>query len=569
MKNYQVAQIFENIADLMEIEGESPYKISAYRKAADTFSCLTDDLEQIASRDALRTIPGVGEAIEIKTKQILATGTCDLYEKLRVKYPPTLLDLLGLPGVGARTIRTLYDQLQVQGLEDLKQAAESGRLRDIPRMGAKAEQKILESIQRLQARPRGIPIVRALPMTEALANQLEAMSHVQKSWAAGHSRRFLELSSDITVVISTSDPADAIRVLKNSVQPEDVLEEDPHRVRVSTHRGEIVLLAEEPSFAGSALVRGTGSELHLRALEELAQQRGMEFKGTRLRVGEQPLEAPDEESFYRHLGMDYIPPELREGGDEIQAALQGRLPELVRADDIRGDLHAHTVASDGRGTAEDLAREALARDYEYFAITDHSQALTMVNGLTPERVREQAPIIEEANRNYPGVRLLKGIEVDIRMDGSLDLPDDVLEELDWVVGSIHSAMALPEKEMTARAVRALRSPHVDAMAHPTGRIIGERDPHSVNVETLIQVAAEERKALEINSFLERLDLNAENAAAAARAGVKLVISTDSHHPSQLDKIHYGIGMARRAWLTRDDVLNTMTLEQLMDWVRDR
>ena len=570
MKNYQVASVFETIADLMEIDGDSAYKIRAYRNAADTFRSLTDNLEELAECDELQNVAGVGDAIESKTRQILATGTCDLYEQLRRRFPPAIIDLLGLPGVGAKTVRTLYEGLSIGSMADLKAAAESGRLRALPKMGEKAEQRILASIAVLEARPCGLPFVRALAATESLAAELARLSGVSKAWPAGDSRRYQELSAAVVAVAAARNPESVLNSVAGGFARTDILEKTSTLLRVTSDLGEIICYVDEPAFAGSALVRATGSDRHLERLECLADESGLSFQGTRLMDSHaKPLEAPDEEAFYRLLGLPFIPPEIRETGEEIDATLIACLPKLIEVADILGDLHSHSVASDGSATAEEMALAAMERGYQYLAVTDHSQSLTVARGLSPERVREQGPLIAALNAVAVGFTVLKGIEVDIKLDGSLDLPVDLLAELDWVNASIHSAFGLSEREMTARVVKAVSSPHVDALSHPTGRQIGVRDPYAIDLGKVIDAALENHTALEINSFPDRLDLNGPNARIARDAGVKIIISTDSHRPAHLVGIVHGVGMARRGWLTKDDVLNTQPLEVIKQWQSQR
>lgn len=565
MKNYLVAAVFDNIAGLMEIDQDSPFKIRAYRTAADTFRSLTDSIEELAERGELRAIPGIGEAIEAKTRQILETGTCDVYERLKERFPLTIIDLLALPGVGAKTVQTLYNVLKITSLEELREAAETGRLREIPRMGEKAERNILDGIAKSLAR-RGIPIVRAMALTESLAGQLGRQNGVRRALMAGDCRRYREMCDGISVVLVSDKPARALAQAASSFSNADVLEASDSLLRVRSEFGEISVWAEEPGHAGSALARATGSARHTAALERIAREKKLSFVETRL-LDESgaPVAAPDEQSFYGLLGLPYIAPEIREGQGEIEAALAGRLPELITIEDIAGDLHMHTVASDGVGTAAQMAAAALTRGYGYIAITDHSQSLTVARGLTAERVREQAAVIEAVNASLDGFRLLKGIEVDIKQDGSLDLPSDVLCELDWVAASVHSRFNMPGPEMTERLVQAVLSPEVDVLGHPTGRIVGVREPYEMDLDRVINAAIEGRTALEINSSLERLDLSGQNARRARDAGVKMVISTDSHNPGHFGQIAHGVGTARRGWLTKEDVLNTLPLDALLAW----
>ncbi|MCC6484355.1 MAG: PHP domain-containing protein [Armatimonadetes bacterium] len=566
MKNYQVASVFENIADLMEIDGDSPFKIHAYRYAADTMRSLTDNLEELVERDELRNVPGVGEAIESKTREILATGTCELYERLRAKLPPTLIELLELPGVGPRTVRLLFEGLHVTNLAELKEAAENGRVQALPRMGPRAQERILEGIAQVEARPNGLPFARALAATESLAGQLAHISGVLAVYEAGDRRRYEEFCSEIVAVASAHNPSGALDAFVGGFPKGDAKVVLPFMAQAKSDLGPIACYAEEPAFAGGAVVRATGSERHLQRLEEMAAQRGLKYAGTRLlRSDGTPLEAPDEETFYSLLDLPHIPAEIRNGDEEIDAAIQGRLPELITVEDLLGDLHCHTDASDGHGTALEMAEAARARGYEYLAITDHSQALTVARGLTPERLEEQGRIIDEVNRSSRGFRLLKGTEVDIRQDGALDLPDNALAKLEWVNASIHTGFELSEEQTTTRAIRAIESPYVDVLSHPTGRLIAMREPYALNLDTVISAAVEHSKAMEINSSVDRLDLSGPNARRARDAGVKIVISTDSHRPNGFGAIEHGIGVARRAWLTKDDVVNTMSWEAIRAW----
>ena len=567
MKNYQVAAVFDNIANLMEIEGESPFKIGAYRRAAETFRSLTDNLEELAARDELRSISGVGEAIEKKTRQILQTGTCDLYDRLMARFPLTILDLFQLPGVGPRAIRALYEQLSVGSLEDLRRAATDGRIRPLPRMGAKMEERILEGIARLEARPRGIPIGRALGVAEGLVSGLERVAGVSAAVPAGDVRRFAEYCGEITLAVAADRPETLLRQVGSVTGASEVRVDGPV-ARGELSGWQVSCWAGEPAFFGSLLARATGSALHLEILERRAAERGLSFQGVRLLDGSgAPIETPDEETLYRLLDLPYIPPEIRETGEEVEAAGRGVLPELVCEQDLRGDLHCHTTWSDGSGSVAQMRAAAQARGLQYLAITDHSQSLSVARGLGPERLSAQSAEIDSVNAAAAGTLLLKGIEVDIKSGGELDLPDASLDALDIAVASIHSAFGLPETEMTARAVRALQCGRVHILAHPTGRLMGARDPYALDMDAVIAAAAGARCALEINCWAERLDLNAEYARRAAAAGVPLAISTDSHNPQNLPQIRLGVKVARRAWLTRAQVLNALEREELLEWLK--
>jgi len=564
MNNYAIARVFSRIGDLMEIQGENVFKIRAYRTAAATMQELTESLEALAERGELLIVPGIGEAIAQKTQDILATGTTKLYEKLKSEVPETLADLLALPGFGPRKIQAAWKELGVLNLDDLEAAARAQRVRTLPGMAAKSEEKLLANIEAYRRRRERIPTGVALPYANGLARLLRETGTLTRVEVAGSVRRRQDLVGDLDLVAEASDPAAAIEAFATHSEVREVVSRDDHHAQVVVYNGaRVELSVAEPGHFPGAFVRVTGSSAHLAELEELAQERGIDLE---------PLfrDASSEEAFYAALGLPLIPPELREGRGEVAAARDGKLPRLITASDLRGVLHAHTTWSDGVSSIEQMAAAARALGYSFHAVTDHSQVLGITRGLTPERLRQQMAEIDAFNATLPDAfRLLKGIECDILPDGRLDLPLDLLEELDVVVASVHLVQRQDRETITARVLAALETGVVDILAHPTGRILGMRDSTELDLERVLNAAVTHKVALEINAAADRLDLNDVYAKQAKERGIPISINTDAHSTRSLGACDYGIAQARRAWLEPDDVINTWELPRLMDWLRHR
>lgn len=574
MTNYEIARVFTRMADLMEVQGDfSPFKVRAYRKAADTIRDLTESLESIAARGALESVPGVGKGIAEKIEEICATGTTRVLEELRARVPEGLPELLNLPGLGPKTVQALHKELGVTGIADLEQAAREHRVRGLAGMGAKSEENLLRAIDSYRRLSERWPLGRALPYAEGIAAALRRTPGLSRLEIAGSLRRMRDTIGDVDLVGASEAPEPVMAAFAALPQAREVLRSGPTRSSIRTHEGlQVDLRLVNPEDFGALLHHFTGSREHNIRLRGMAEARGAkinEYGVFDVKSGEEIHLGPEEADLYRFLGLPYIPPEMREDRGEIEAALAGKLPQLIEAGDIRGNLHGHSDWSDGAVPIAQMVEAARARGHAYIAITDHSKALGVANGLDEERLRRQMAQIDALNAADPGIRVLKGIEVDILADGALDLGEALLSELEIVIGSVHSHFRQDEATMTARIVRAMESGIVDVIAHPTGRLIGHREPYAVDIERVIEAAAATATALEINANPARLDLNDLHARRARDLGVILSINTDAHHPREFDLIRYGIATARRAWLEAENVLNTWPLDRLLAWLGER
>ncbi len=568
--NAEVAARFTELADSLELMGENAFKVRAYRNAARLLEELPEPIALVAAENRLDVLPGFGEAIQAKTRDILATGTTKALEAARAQVPSTLLELVGLPGVGSKTVRQLHQSLGIDSLAALEQAIEEQRVRALPGFGEKTEAKLKEAIERHRRYSKRLLLSDARALGKSLIDALAARPEIDKIAQAGSARRGVETIGDIDIVATSSDPNATMQAFAALPQVARVLAHGDKSTRLILNNGfEADLKLAAPGEFGPLLHHFTGSKPHNIRLRDLAEQRGLiinEYGVFQLSDGKRLASGDDELAVYAALGLPPIPATLREDRGEIEAAQANTLPRLIQITDIRGDLHAHTEASDGSATIEQMARAAQARGYAYCAITDHSQSLTVAGGLTPERLREQIKAVRDTSQRL-GFTILAGAECDIKSDGFMDFPDDLLAELDFVIGSVHSRFSQPEDVMTARIIRALENPNVDMIAHPTGRLLNQRDPYAVNMEAVIEAAARTQTALEINSWPERQDLNDIHARMACQAGVKLIVNTDAHAPDHYNLIEYGINVAQRAWLEPSDVLNSLPLNDLMVWLR--
>jgi len=567
MKNQAVARIFQEIADLLEIKGENAFKIRAYRKAAHTIENLPEEIKHLMEAGRLQEIPGIGEAIAKKISELLTTGRLGYYEELRSEFPEGTLSLLEIPGIGPKTAIRLVKELGISNIDDLEKAIREERVGGIYHLGDKVAANILRHIQRSRRKDTRIPIGEALPLAEQIVALLGSCPGLRNLVPAGSLRRFKETIGDIDIMGTADKPQDVLQTFTELPVVEDVLVKGTTKASVITSSGiQVDLRMVEPECLGSLLQYFTGSKDHNIALREKALRDGLslsEYGITVLETGKTERFAT-EESFYDRLGLQYIPPELREGGNEIELAAKGALPELIEVPDIKGDLHIHTDWSDGYDSIEAMAAAAVARGYQYLAITDHSAGRGIAHGLSEERLRRQIADIRALNQKLHGIRLLSGIEVDIRADGTLDLPDELLKELDVVVAAAHSAMGQGVEKMTRRLVRALENPYVHILAHPTCRLLGVREPVDFDLEAVLRTATRTGTALEINAMPQRLDLKDTHVMRARELGVKLVIGTDAHSASQLDIIRFGVGVARRGWCQKEDVLNARGADEVLE-----
>ncbi|HEY2106673.1 MAG TPA: DNA polymerase/3'-5' exonuclease PolX [Candidatus Binataceae bacterium] len=563
MQNHEIAKILDEVADMLEVSEDSFFRVRAYRNAART---VRDHPVSLAPMDIkqIRELPGIGADLAGKLHSLIQTGDFDVHRDLMGKIPPGLIELLRLPSLGPKRVRLLADQLRIRDLGDLKQAIEAGALRTVRGFGPKMEQQLTQALAgEKPAAAARLMLAQAAQSADALLKFMrtsDAATHVE---VAGSFRRRKETVGDLDVLALSTAPVAVMDHLLRFDGIKQVLGKGETKSSVVLGGDLQVDLRVVPRESyGAAMVYFTGSQAHCIHLRRVAQSAGMLLNEYGLFRGEERVAGATEEEVYQALGLPFIAPELREDRGEIEAASAGRLPNLINREDLRGDLHSHSTYTDGRASIEQMATRARAAGLEYLAVTDHSQRLAMARGLDPARLREQWREIEQVGKSLQGITLLRGIEVDIHEDGSLDLPDDVLAQLDWVVASVHYKLGQSSKEMTQRIITAMRNPHVDVIGHPSGRLLTGREPSAFDLDQVLHVAREEGCALEVNSQAERLDLTDSACLMARHAGVKLVVSSDAHHPRDFAMLQYGINQARRGWIEPADVLNTRPLEKL-------
>lgn len=570
MNNLEVAQLLRLIGDMLEIKGEIVYKSLAYRKAADNIESMGRDIEQVWREGKLREIPGVGEALAKKLDELLRTGRLTYLEQLQEEVPTGVVSLLTIPEVGPRTARLLWKELGAVSVGDVERAAREGRIRNLAGMGIRSEQRILEGIESLYRRSDRIELGVAWPVADQLARELREALGVTTVEPVGSLRRMRDTIGDIDLLAACSKPEDATAAFVKLEQVQEVLSHGPTRASVILKNGlQVDLRALEPQHYGSLLQYFTGSKDHNVALRALAQKKGLSLSEYGFKRGDQELLCRTEEEVYAALGLPWIPPELREDRGEIQAAQENRLPHLVRREDIRGDLHAHTDWSDAAATIEEMVSAAQNLGYVYLVISDHTQSLGVANGLDAARLREQRRAIDALNKRLTGFTVLQGAEVEIRADGSLDFPDEVLRELDVVIASVHSGLRQDRETITERVLRAVSNPHVDVLGHPSGRLLGQREATNLDLDRVIQEAAASGLILEVNATPNRLDLDDAHVRTAVQAGAALAINSDAHSTAGLETMQYGVAAARRGWAEKRDVVNALPLEQLLERLERR
>jgi len=566
VKNREVADILYQMAELLELQAENRFKIIAYSKAARAIEGLPEDITLVCREKRLQAIPGVGRAIADKVEEYLKTGKIAAHQELLARTPPGLAELLQISGLGPKTVFLLHDKLNVTNLEELEQAAREHRIRRLPRMGPTKESNIIKSIERYKKRSSRILYSSAEPVVSEILTHLKVMEGLEHVTVAGSFRRARETVGDIDILATATHPQEIVSAFSRMPLVQEVLASGPTKASVIVQDTiQVDLRIVEHRSFGTVLQYFTGSKEHNVKLRQIALSRGYslsEYSLTRL-SDSQDLFFDREEDVYSALGLSYIPPEMREDQGEIEAALRGHLPELLELKDIRGDLHVHSDWSDGQATILEMAQAGAALKYEYIAICDHSPAVGIAGGLSPERLEEKIRAVAAANEQLEGITLLCGAEVDIKSDGRLDYPDSLLSRCDVVVASIHMGGQQSERAITGRLISAIENENVDIIGHPTGRVIGQRDPYDLDLAMVLEAAARTGTALEINSYPARLDLSDVNARAAREAGVKLAINSDAHDASQLLVMKYGINVARRAWLESKDVLNARPLKDLL------
>ena len=566
MQNAAIAEVFDEIADYMELAGENSFKIRAYRRAAEAVATFSEPIEDAEETGALQNIEGLGEATTAKVKEFLATGKVHFLERLREQFPVGLLDLIRVPGLGPKRVSQLYKEKQIDSIEALNTALENDALKGVSGFGLKTLDNIKSGLRRMAQMTKRLPLGDALSIAQAMTDGLSTQPHVERAEIAGSVRRGVDTVGDINLLISSENAAASIESFLALPQVLLVNEQSTQAASVRVRPGiEVRLRAVAPDDFGFQLFQATGSRAHFEVAQKLAVERGLEFREDGIIQNGKPLQTRDEIEIYKLLDVPFIAPELRENKGEWQAAQNQKLPELLELKDIRGDLHSHSTWSDGAVSIRQMAQAMQARGYDYFAVTDHSKALAMANGLNAARLRVQAKEIAEVQAEFPDLKILRGIECDIMRDGSMDLDDEILHELDIVVASVHSAFNLDEATQTARVLKAIAHPAVDIIGHPTGRILGTRPSYDIHIPELIAAAREYSTCLEINAS-ERLDLSDENAFAAREAGVLLSIDSDAHSTRMLPNVSLGVTTARRAWCEKKDILNAKTTDELLKWL---
>lgn len=570
--NRQLAQIFNRLADLLEIKGEVIYKVLAYRKAAESLAALGQDVMEVWRAGKLTEIPGVGQAIAEKIDELITTGRLELLEKVQQEIPPSLVELLQVPDLGPKRAALFWRQLGITNLAELEAAAKAGKLRTLPGMGAKSEARILAGLEALARRSDRIPLGTAWPFAQELLGYLRQVPGVAAAEVAGSLRRMRPTIGDIDLLAAAEDSLPLMQAFTSHPQVVRVVGQGPAKASVEFENGlRAQLWVHPPARYGTALQYATGSKDHNVRLRELALKRGLSLSDQAfLRSDGSELLCAYEEEVYRTLGLPWIPPELREDRGEIQAALAGALPPLVAVEDIRAELHSHSTWSDGRLSIRQMAEAARARGRRVLAITDHSASLGVAGGLSVDEIQAQRAEIAAVQAEMgDSLLLLQGCEVEIRADGRLDFPDEVLAELDIVIAALHSSLRQPRETVTQRVLQALRNPHVDILAHPTGRMIPDREGADLDLEAVFSAAVEHGVALEINAHPIRLDLEDTLARWAIQKGALLSINTDAHSAEDLDMLPFGVAMARRGWVPPERVINTWESERLLAWLRQR
>lgn len=570
MDNDDVASVFYEIADLLDLQGVA-FKPVAYRRAARNIESMEDDINKMVAEGTVEEIPGVGRAIAKKIEELVTTGKLVYLEKLRSEVPAGLVEILNVPDVGPKTAMVLYKELGITSIEHLKEAVLGHKLHGIKGFGEKTEERILQGIRTLETKGGRTLLGLALPLGEAYVDYLKASLKLDKISIAGSLRRGKETVGDIDILVGDDKPAAVMDAFVSYPEVDEILMKGPTKSSVRLKGGlQIDLRAVETKSWGAALCYFTGSKEHNVEMRRIGVQMSLKLNeyGLFERDSGKMVAGATEEDVYNALGLRYVEPELRENSGELDAAREGKLPVIVEHDQIKGDMHVHTTWSDGYGKLEEMVEGAVSMGYEYLAITDHSQSLKIAGGLSPDKLRKQIEAVRKADEAAGGrIRVLAGSEVDIKADGALDFPSSLLKDLDVVIASVHSRFKMEKSEMTKRVVSAIESGSMHILGHPTGRLIGQRAPYELDLEKVFEAAKSARVSMEINAFYDRLDLGDANCRMAKSSGVTMAIGTDAHRVEQLEYLKYGVITARRGWLERKDVLNTLNAKELMKRLR--
>lgn len=563
--NAEVAEILYEISELYALKGET-YRSRAYMMAAQRIGSLTEDIRKIWQRGELQSIPGIGKSIAAVIEEYLETGQSSKLEELREELPRGVMELIELDGVGPKKAMRLYEELGINSIDELEKAAKAGKIRRLKGFGPKTEENILRSIEEYRRRQERFLLGAILPVIDEIMAYMKECDAVLRIEPAGSARRRKETVGDLDILILSTRPEEVVERFVSMPRVSRVISQGTTRSTVIIGANlQVDLRVIPPESYGSALQYFTGSKAHNIKLRAIAVKKGYKLNEYGLfdrETGER-IAGETEEGVYKALGLEWIEPELREDRGEIEAAMEGRLPRLVKEEEIRGDLHIHTKWSDGTGTIEEMAEKAMSLSLEYIAICDHSKSMGIARGLDEARLRKQMAEIDKLNERLEGFRVLKGIEVDIKADGSLDLSNSVLKDLDFVVASIHSGFKADERQMTERVIKAIHNDYVSTIGHPTGRIILRRRPYALNLDRVFEAAAEQGVMMEINAFPNRLDLNDVDAKAAKEHGIMMSIGTDAHAPNHMEFLNLGVAVARRGWLEPGDVINTLPVDELL------
>ncbi|MFO1443955.1 DNA polymerase/3'-5' exonuclease PolX [Bacillus sp. Bva_UNVM-123] len=569
MSKKDIVRHLETIAIYMELKGENPFKIAAYRKAAAALEATEDQLVELSD---LTKLQGIGKGTAAVIEEFMKEGSSDVLNELKVEVPKGLIPLLQLPGLGGKKIAKLYKELGIENAKDLKEACLKGNVQALAGFGKKSEEKILGALENARMRPERLPLSFMLPIAKEIESALAKIAEIEKFSRAGSLRRMRETIKDLDFIIATKNPAHVKEKLLKLPRIKEVIAAGETKVSiVLEHNYDISVdfrLVRPQEFA-TTLHHFTGSKEHNVKMRQLAKERGekiSEYGVENIETGK-VITFESEAPFYAHFGLPLIPPEMREDGKEVEEFTPEM--DLISLEDIQGDLHMHTTWSDGASSIEDMVEACREKGYKYMAITDHSQYLTVANGLTPERLRQQKEEIRRLNERYDDITILSGVEMDILPDGTLDYEDELLAEMDIVIASIHSAFSQPKEKIMSRLKTALQNPHVDIIAHPTGRKIGIRDGYEVDINMLIELAKETNTALELNANPNRLDLSAQHIRQAQEAGVKIVINTDAHKRSTLHHMSIGVSVAKKGWIKKDTVINALNTEELFDFLQHK
>jgi DNA polymerase (family 10) len=563
--NAEVARVLKEMALLLEVEGKDPFRPRAYHRAVRVIASLGEDVALIATRDELTDIPGIGKGLAEVIKDYLDDGRVTKLEELRTRVPIKIMELDAIPGVGPRTIKLVYEKLGVTDLKSLQKAADEGRLEDLPGLGKKTQEQILQGIEVAKSGLERTLLADGLGEAEAIVGLLRQLKPVKRIDVAGSSRRRRETIGDIDILVDSSSAKGIMDTFVGMKEVTDIMAHGDTKssVRLRSHLQVDLRVLPSESY-GAGLQYFTGSVDHNVKLRGIAQKKGLRLNEYGLYRNEERVAGEDEEGIYKALGLSWIPPELREDRGEIEAAQEGTLPALITLDDIKGDLHSHTDQSDGKNTIEEMLDAAQKKKYEYYCVSDHTQSLTIANGMDEERLLKRIEEIDELNASGRWkMKILKGAEVDILKNGELDITDDVLSQLDIVTVSIHSRMKDSKKVMTERVCAALEHKYAHILGHPTGRLLLKRPEFEIDLQQVFDVAVKNNIVMELNAHPQRLDLNDGNLRAAQKLGLKVAINTDAHWTEELDHMRFGVYQARRGWLEKDDVVNTLPLKQML------